>query len=55
MRLLLLFSVFTFSYSAYYSPGMTMTDGHQNHSHSVCFGETDEGDSKPQLYPAHLT
>ena len=43
--LLLMFSFFTFSYSAYYSPGMTMTDSHQNQSHSVCFGETDEGDS----------
>tara|TARA_Y100001970_G_scaffold244195_1_gene310093 strand:- start:3006 stop:3230 length:225 start_codon:yes stop_codon:yes gene_type:complete len=42
--LLLLFSIFTFSFSAYYSPGMTMTDSHQNQSHSVCFGETDEGD-----------
>jgi len=30
--------------SAYYSPGMTMIDSHQNQSHSVCFGETDEGD-----------
>ena len=43
--LLLIFSMITFSYSAYYSPGMTMTDSHQNQSHSVCFGETDEGNS----------
>ena len=24
---------------------MTMTNSHQNQSHSVCYGETDEGDS----------
>ena len=24
---------------------MTMLDSHQNQSHPVCFGETDEGDS----------
>ena len=34
-----------FSFSAYYSPGMTMIDSHQNQSHSVCYGETDAGDS----------
>ena len=43
--ILILFSLYNFSYAAYYSQGMTMTDSHQNQSHSVCFGETDEGDS----------
>jgi len=37
--------IVNFSFSAYYSPGMTMTDSHQNQSHSVCYGETDTGDS----------
>ena len=43
--LTILFLVFNFYNAAYYSPGMTMIDSHQNQSHSVCFGETDEGDS----------
>jgi hypothetical protein len=32
-----------FSFSAYYSPGMTMINSHQNQSHSICYGESDEG------------
>ncbi len=37
--------IFSFNllFSAYYSPGMTITDSHQNQSHSICFGESDEG------------
>ena len=42
--LLYIFCIITFAFSAYYSPGMTITDSHQNQSHLVCFGETDEGD-----------
>ena len=47
MRYLLtiLFLTFNFYSSAYYSPGMTMTNSHQNQSHPICYGETDEGDS----------
>ena len=43
--LLHIICIFSFAISAYYSPGMTMTDSHQNQSHSICFGEADEGDS----------
>ena len=39
--LLCLVSVFSFSFAAYYSQGMTITDSHQNQSHSICFGEAD--------------
>ena len=42
---ILFFLAFNLCLSAYYSPGMTMLDSHQNQSHPVCFGETDEGDS----------
>ena len=41
--LLCLVSIFSFSFAAYYSQGMTITDSHQNQSHSVCYGETDYG------------
>ena len=41
---IILMFIFNLSFSAYYSPGMTMINNHQNQSHSVCFGETDEGD-----------
>ena len=41
--LLYVICIFSFSFSAYYSPGMTITDSHQNQSHSICFGESDEG------------
>lgn len=43
-KFIILMFIFSFSFSAYYSPGMTMINSHQNQSHSVCFGETDEGD-----------
>ncbi len=42
--LLHIICMLSFVFSAYYSPGMTMTDSHQNQSHSICFGEADEGD-----------
>jgi len=42
--LLTIICMISFSFSAYYSAGMTMTNSHQNQSHSVCYGETDEGD-----------
>ncbi len=44
-NIVLLILTLNFCISAYYSPGMTMIDSHQNQSHSVCFGETDTGDS----------
>ena len=37
--------ILNFSFSAYYSQGMTITDSHQNQSHSICYGEADEGSS----------
>ena len=40
-----MFACFNLLIAAYYSPGMTMIDSHQNQSHSVCFGETDAGDT----------
>ena len=42
--LLTIICMISFSFPAYYSAGMTMTNSHQNQSHSVCYGETDEGD-----------
>ena len=42
--LLHIICMLSFVFSAYYSPGMTMTDSHQNQSHSICFGEADTGD-----------
>jgi hypothetical protein len=46
LKYLLTFLLLTLNFytSAYYSPGMSIIDSHQNQSHSVCFGETDEGD-----------
>ena len=41
--LLTIICMISFSFPAYYSPGMTMTNSHQNQSHSVCYGETDYG------------
>ena len=43
--ILIMVASFNLSIAAYYSPGMTMIDSHQNQSHSVCFGETDAGDT----------
>ena len=43
--ILIMVACFNLSIAAYYSPGMTMIDSHQNQSHSVCYGETDAGDS----------
>ena len=44
-NIILLILIVNFCLSAYYSPGMTMIDSHQNQSHSICYGESDEGDS----------
>ena len=44
-NIILLILTANFYIAAYYSPGMTMIDSHQNQSHPVCFGETDAGDS----------
>ena len=44
-NIILLILIVNFYLSAYYSPGMTMIDSHQNQSHSICYGESDEGDS----------
>ena len=38
-NLIALVFILNFGISAYYSPGMTMINSHQNQSHSVCFGE----------------
>ena len=43
-HILIMVACFNLSIAAYYSPGMTMIDSHQNQSHPVCFGEADEGD-----------
>ena len=43
--ILIMVACFNLSIAAYYSSGMTMIDSHQNQSHSVCYGETDAGDS----------
>ena len=43
-NIILLILTINLALTAYYSPGMTMIDNHQNQSHPVCFGEADEGD-----------
>ena len=43
-KLIILFFI-TIGFSQVYDVGETMSNNHQNQSHSVCYGETDYGSS----------